>query len=367
MNVTFFQNRTFIYNSTESLSLRITDIGNSFILPPICFIGIILNLINILVLLQPELKDEINKFMLINSILDLKFLLICSVTFIIRCGSFCQFGYTYISKFYELYIYLFVGNSILLFATLMEILVSLNRLFSFSTSPNLIFKKFNKLNAMLKCVILIIFSLFINFPSYILTRSVQRIGILETKSKTGLVNYKELYIVGNNRLGKDPLFTILLFLLTLFRGIFFLAILFILNIIIGYKFRLQMHKKTKILPDGLSILNSKSIIKTKVAEEKVTKMIMLMCMLYLFGNVPNSISPILFTLKYEILAYNKYVIFGNVMLFASRGSYFFVYLYFNKNFKNALIRIIQKILMVNRTITKFESEIDTKNSTQMAK
>ena len=157
MNNSFLTD-SIVHNSTDYLSFRITDIGNTFILPPICILGVLMNLLNVIVLLQPDLKDAIFSFMLINSIADFLFLFICSFTFIIRCGVLCNSGYTYESKFFELYIYLFVGNSILLFSTLLDIVVSLNRLFSFSLSPNLIYKKIGSLKLPIKCLILILIS-----------------------------------------------------------------------------------------------------------------------------------------------------------------------------------------------------------------
>ena len=75
-------------------------------------------------------------------------------------------------------------------------------------------------------------------------------------------------------------------------------------------------------------------------EVNVTKMVLLMSFFYLIGNVPNSISPILFTANVDSLVYSDYVIFGNFTLFLSHGSSFFLYLFFNKNFYETFIKLV---------------------------
>lgn len=72
-----------------------------------------------------------------------------------------------------------------------------------------------------------------------------------------------------------------------------------------------------------------------------------MCLLFLIGNVPNSISPILFTLNVNSLTYSIYVIFGNFMLFISRGSYFFIYYNFNSNFRTVFKCFFRRLLGLN--------------------
>lgn len=82
------------------------------------------------------------------------------------------------------------------------------------------------------------------------------------------------------------------------------------------------------------------------AEQNVTQMVLIMCTFFLVGNVPNSISPILFTLNVNSLIYNNYVIFGNFMLLVSRGSYFFIYYHFNASFRSVFNKIARKVLRI---------------------
>lgn len=91
-----------------------------------------------------------------------------------------------------------------------------------------------------------------------------------------------------------------------------------------------------------SILRSKRV---KRSEQNSTKMVFIMCILFLVGNVPNSISPILFTASVSFYFYNCFVIFGNFMLFVSRGSFFLIYYNFNENFRLIILKFLRKNIL----------------------
>lgn len=103
----------------------------------------------------------------------------------------------------------------------------------------------------------------------------------------------------------------------------------------------------------------KSVDKRSKNEQKVTKMVLLMCIFYLVGNVPNSISPILFTIKVDPIFYQDYVIFGNFMLFISRGSYFFIYYYFNQKFYHVYIKLISKFKFWKKALKETSQTIQS--------
>jgi hypothetical protein len=66
------------------------DTGNTFILPTICFYGIVTNLINIRLFLSKNIKDVTFKYYLINAFSNLFYLILCFFVFSFRCGIFCQ-------------------------------------------------------------------------------------------------------------------------------------------------------------------------------------------------------------------------------------------------------------------------------------
>ena len=88
--------------------------------------------------------------------------------------------------------------------------------------------------------------------------------------------------------------------------------------------------------------HSSSATKRHIKESRVTLMVIIISSNSLFGNVPNSISSLLFTLEImSSIDYNKYLIFGNFLLFLSHGIHFFIYLFFNKSFKNKFLNMIK--------------------------
>jgi hypothetical protein len=76
-------------------------------------------------------------------------------------------------------------------------------------------------------------------------------------------------------------------------------------------------------------------------------MVLLMCILYFLGNMPNSISPILFTFNLNMYTYSMYVFFANVILFSSHGSYIFFYYAFNNSFRLVLNRLFKPTAIKN--------------------
>lgn len=111
-----------IFYSKSSLTSRIADYSNVYLLPLVCLFGMITSLISIVVILTRNppffarlLKRELhalNKtldYILLNSLIDFTFLLVESFLFIIRCGTLCPHGFTYTAKFYEIYVYLYLG------------------------------------------------------------------------------------------------------------------------------------------------------------------------------------------------------------------------------------------------------------------
>ncbi len=112
--------------------------------------------------------------MLLDAIFSSIYGLINSFVLIIRCGTFCPYGYTYLAKIYEIYIFAYVGKSCELFILLLDINISLLRLGSF-TRKN---KSTSNNKMALKVVCFLIVSFLVCIPSLILPRTVDQIGYL---------------------------------------------------------------------------------------------------------------------------------------------------------------------------------------------
>jgi hypothetical protein len=253
-----------IYNSTSTLSSRFADYFNVYFLPSVCFIGVVSNLITIVILARPNLKGDIYQYMLLNTIVDLVFVLICIFTVIFRCGIFCSYAYTYWAKLYEKYIFLYVGNICLLFGGLLYLKVSISRLGSFSHSQKRCFLyekllvKFasSKMIALMEHALLLLVSVIVNYVIYIIPRHVRKIGLLKIvqpasawsllSNETNAHYYERLFSVQLNPIGNDQTAKLVIFIITIARGFFLLCLILVLNVILCYKFRRHINAKKAI-------------------------------------------------------------------------------------------------------------------------
>lgn len=130
------------YFNKSSLTSKFTDYSNVFWLPTICAFGVLTSLLNIFVVGRPlrhhtthhQAEDHALLYILYNSLIDLFFLLTQFFLIIIRCGTLCPFGYTYGAKFYEIYVYWFVGYCLNTFQSMLNIYESVDRLHAFDTT-----------------------------------------------------------------------------------------------------------------------------------------------------------------------------------------------------------------------------------------
>ena len=331
------QNET-IYFSLYSLTAIITDIGNTYILPSICVFGILSNFISIIVLYKMDLKNSMYKFMLIVSIKDFFYLFLPVFLTIFRCGALCPFGYKFGSKIYELYIYLFIGNTIMTFANMLDIFVSLNRLFAFSSSS----PKASDISFKWRCIVSGVFALIINILVIILPKDIQKIGLLTTFDPTNSTHiiYDSLYSVKLSNIGKNQIGQLIVTILTFGRTSFLIFFLFIINLIVGLKFRKHIDKK-------IIIVNAKNLRKMNITKytnknNNITRMVLLMGCNYFAGNLPFGIAAILSSINFNPYIYSIYQLYSNSSLFISFGCNIFVYYFFDNSFKARLKRLIGK-------------------------
>jgi hypothetical protein len=122
-----------IYYSKESLSTRYADFANVYLLPSACGFGIITSFICVLVSFRGgESNAKSLDYILLNSLIDLLFLLCEIFVVIVRCGLLCPYGYTYGAKIYETYVFLYSGYILVTSQVLLSIYISYDRLSMFS-------------------------------------------------------------------------------------------------------------------------------------------------------------------------------------------------------------------------------------------
>ena len=239
----------YIYNTTddEKLSPKIYDYSNLYYLSSICLFGIITSLMNITVLIKiNKFNENIYLYMMINSVSDLCFLMTQISVAVTRCGSLCPYGYSYGSKFFEIYIYLYVGYIIVMFNALCETSVSIDRLLSFNS------KNMNKLTRRafsIRSLILFTFSAVVLAPIYPVARYVGHIGLLRKNLTDPSYSYDNFEILYKMKLRDEwdegalkTLFTVL----SLAKGFVLFVLISLANILVALKFRAHIEKKKKI-------------------------------------------------------------------------------------------------------------------------
>ena len=254
-----------IIASIETLSLRPIDYGNVIILPVLILFSMLTNILSLVVLFQTALKKIIFKHMLLMCFFDFYTLLSAFWLCLIRCGALCShnISYSYGSKFYELYFYLYLTNVSIFLSNIMDLLIALNRLFSFSLTKHPT-EKLCKIPLKWEILAWIVASFIFAIPNYILTREVSQIGYLNVNNGTHSM-YEPLYQVQTNKLGSVKLVKLLLFFIALLRKPFPLFVLCLVNLLMGVRFKKYVNEKRKIVP----IHNSKPSMHFKITRVKI--------------------------------------------------------------------------------------------------
>ena len=240
------------FYSVNELSTRLIDIINVYILPFINLYSFVCTILSVIIFSNRKLKGELYQYMLMESIASLIYFILNSFIFIIRCGVYCSYGYSYYSKFYELYFYIYIGKSIEIFNLLIDLHLSFLKYRSFSFKQNTYDKiKKNGISLFFYFVFLIIISLVFNILAIILGRSVVQIGNLvfnTTSDNETRINIKHpLYIVTKSSISKNEMFNIMAQIVTTIQGPFLLMLIIIFNIIISYKLKCFLAKKSSKL------------------------------------------------------------------------------------------------------------------------
>ena len=76
-------------------------------------------------------------------------------------------------------------------------------------------------------------------------------------------------------------------------------------------------------------------------EIRATYIVVIYCLIYFIGDVPNSIAPILYYLGINSKIYEIYIFFGNIALWFTHGSNLILYLCFNNEFKQTFKEIFR--------------------------
>lgn len=237
-----------VFYSKENLTSRFADYSNVYVLPPVCVFGVVTNLICILVSSRRNITSpNIVDYILINSCIDCSFLLIESFLFIIRCGSLCPYGFTYAAKFYEIYIFLYVGYVLVTSQMLLNIYVSWDRLRIFSGKLS---SQQKRLKIYQVYVIFVLISVIANAFPYLVAKEVVPIGIYALKPNS--TSFEILYARGFRQKLDEPIYKDLAIANVTIKDPFMFTLLCFVSTLVCFKFNQYLKNRKRILKKRVS-------------------------------------------------------------------------------------------------------------------
>ena len=199
--------------------------------PIISSFGAISNLINVIIFLNPKLKNQTYRLMLIISIANFFYLFFCAFQIISDCGD-CIISKSYLSKLYDLCIGDYLSSCLAIFIIFIEITISVKRYMILSNSL-----RFQTIP--INFIIIILFSISILF--YLPVLYLKNVQEINANSTTNEMVYKLIPSeFGKSSFGKSIpiiLASIRLFLATI--------VMSTLNILTTIKFRKRLKLKFK--------------------------------------------------------------------------------------------------------------------------
>lgn len=232
-----------VYYSKENLTNRFVDYSNVYLLPLTCAFGILTSLICLIVSIKSYNSNaKTLNYIFINSFVDFCFLLIESILFIIRCGSLCPYGYKYLSKFYEIYIYLYVGYLLVMSQILLNIYVAYDRLKMFSGKVNSqaqmsIFKVF---------AICLLISSLVNVLSYPASKDITLLGVYKPDGPNS-TNVDLLYIRSTRKNFDSIFWENVLTVVVVIKDPLVYVVLCAISILVCVRFRVYLNMRTALL------------------------------------------------------------------------------------------------------------------------
>jgi hypothetical protein len=358
-------------------SIKITDhvlnldyIWLALITPMIIFASVT-NGINSFIFSNSKLKDKIYTYFFINSTTEtFYFFLMIPGSFPYSTSVFdISITNSYASIFYSLYIDQYLTSCLAMFNLTIEISTSLRRYLTISNSRRL--KWFTEKSPYHIATILLVMSLFYYMPVLLIynIKPLNTTGSADSK-------HQNLYTLdkGQNIAG------VLLYLeiiLNVFKGVICVTILIIINLLALLKFRKQMSVKTNFKNGNVVTDNSNStdnqhelneIVPVRVktlkkdnsnlhnstseakANRNITKMVLSLLIVYIFGYVPRSLRIILQRFNIENHSPTFFPIFfllENFLLISTHGCQIFIYLFSNKLYRVLFYEYLKKIFKID--------------------
>lgn len=237
-----------IFYSKENLTTKFQDYSNVVLLPSICLFGMLTSLACLIGSFHKEESNaKILNYIFINSFVDFIFLLTQFFSIIVRCGALCPYGYTYYAKIYEIYVFWFVGYSLVNAQVMFCIYVAYDRLKMFSNKIDN-----NRTSLYIVFGVCLCIGVGFNIVPYGFSKDVIVKGVLVTPTSSNTTISAIMYkkIVREEFLAPIPQ-NILAGLLTIKDPIMFL-ILCVINFLVCFKFRQYLKNKKSLVNEKIT-------------------------------------------------------------------------------------------------------------------
>lgn len=220
-----------------------------YVFPVVCMVGLCFSITSIAVFAKINLKKsslKIYKYLLVYSVSDTVSLFISLFVGFARCGLHCgDLDQTYLVKFYEFFVYMYLGNVIYTFSALIDLTVAINRLIKISDR-----KIRSRLTPLKLMLILFLASSVVNVP-HLIVFNLKEINVtsnghddeLNLTATDFLMPIQSFYTIEMNESSHadgwmNIMFTVLLFL----KDLFLLIFLFSINLMMAFSLRYKMNR-----------------------------------------------------------------------------------------------------------------------------
>ena len=266
--------------STHTFAINLFQYGYIIVIPIISLIGFLLNGVCIIVFSNRNLKEKIHFYLMTKSFIEM--LLLAIFVFIpydscIDCASFETYG----SILFSMWINGYLGYSLHLFDSIIEIVITINRFF--------IIKSSEKILANIKDKIFIFICGFISMIIFVPNLFLYEIESYKTKEGT-----QAFYLEQKN---SDPYLLYFINNATAFVDVITLLILLPVNIAVIVQFKRFIDKKNRLTISNLIPIPQRTNVirptKKRKTETKFNKMILLVSFLFILVRI-GEIIPYIF-------------------------------------------------------------------------
>lgn len=234
---------------TANLQIDYSDLINTFVIPTVCFFGMITSLINIIVFQMKNMNDVTYRYLTTNSICNFFYLTHCFFIFLPRCGMYCSFAFTIVPQYFLYLFYNYIKGIFAISSIIIQIIVSLYRYFLIinrSFYAEILSKKFYLIIAFIFS-----FSTIFYLPNLLVKDFKTSSSSLNlTKNSTILMLS---YSVVTNNFGKSDTGKSLLTMVQVVRAFVGLIILILVNIMSLIEFKKHTKKKLKLIASNNSV------------------------------------------------------------------------------------------------------------------